>query len=148
MDLKTNRVRIVCLFDGEAEARVEMGWGEGRMKGGRDLKYVVEVTSFCMNASHLRAFDFEVGMGVGGTVEGQDTIQKGHICPLHFAFASGRQLLRIQGSHFHRVFQNDSSSTFQGQVCFLERGRIEGRSVCGEERTGMKKGTNWFNLSA
>lgn len=66
-----------------------------------------------MNASHLRAFDFEAGMGVGGTAEGQGTIWKGHICPLHFAFASGRQLLRIQDSHFHRVFQNDRSSTFQ-----------------------------------
>jgi len=34
------------LFDDKAEACVEMGWGEGRMKGGRDLKYVVEVAHF------------------------------------------------------------------------------------------------------
>ena len=53
----------MCLFDDEAEACVEMGCGEGRMKGGRDLKYVVEVAPFCMNASHLKAFDFEVGIG-------------------------------------------------------------------------------------
>lgn len=63
MDLKTNRVRIVCLFDDEAEAHVEMGWGEGRMKGGRDLKYVVEVASFCMNTSHLRALTLRLGWG-------------------------------------------------------------------------------------